>query len=110
MSFCSSQIRFDSEHYLFFLYGNFLLNLDWAADELRVPRRAVWGEGWTAAVSLWSSVGKSTYCTSLGKVTDMAVCPSHLSLKLHTSTQTKESQAAETVTRPQSAIVLQACG
>ena len=64
----------------------------------------------TAAVSLRSSVGKSTYCTSLGKVTDMAVCPCHLSLELHKSAQTKESQAAETAARPQPAIVLRACG
>lgn len=68
------------------LCGNFQLNLGCSRFS---SRRAVWGEGWTAAGSLWSSVGKSTYCTSLGKVTDMAVCPCHLSLELHTSTKTK---------------------
>lgn len=47
------------------------------------------GEGWTAAGSPRSSAGKGTYCTSLGKVTDMAVCPCHLSPELHTSTKTK---------------------
>lgn len=47
------------------------------------------GEGWTAAGSPRSSAGKGTYCTSLGKVTDMAVCPRHLSPELHTSTKTK---------------------
>lgn len=52
-------------------------------------------EGWTAAGSLRSSGGKSTYCTSLAKkVTDMAVWPCHLSLRLHTSTETKGGAAA----------------
>lgn len=87
----------------------FLPHLNWAVCRLR-PCRVVRGEGWTAAVSLWLSVGKSTCCTSLGKVTDTAVCPYHLSLELHKSTQTKENQAAERAVRPQPIIVLQASG
>lgn len=70
------------------LCGNFQLNMGCSCVSPRGVA-CVGEEEWTAAGSLWLSVGKSTYSTPLGKVTDMAVCPCHLSLELHTSTETK---------------------
>lgn len=46
-------------------------------------------KGWAAAVSLRFVCRKSTHCTSFRKVTHTPLCPCHLSLQPHISTQNK---------------------